>query len=520
MRRLIIILGLLAAVTLQAQQLTPLQQAQQLQAAAAALKAQTDALVQALTPPAVVTLSATADLGTQLAGAVPGGAYCLPAGTYHTTLTLPNVAGASASAPVTLTTCTPIASGRASTSTVTIDGPSTASEVLNFAKAAGFWNVIGIGFTTDNPSGTIIAVGEGTETAVADEPHDIVLDRLIVDGKWAAKRGIALNGVNVAFINSTCTGIMKAGQDTQCVDGWNGPGPFLLQNDLLNGGTEVVMFGGADPVIPNLVPSNIQILGSTLTRTVSVMQPVKQTVKTTLELKNAQHVLVDGCILENSWVDGQVGQLLDFTPRNQGNTAPWSTLVDVTVQNSVLRHGFMGANLLGQDDINSSQRFNGLTLRNNLWYDIGTAAWNGGTTDVPKWLVVANGLEAAVVDHQTVIGTPTEFLSISKGKAGLVNNLTVTNSILPEGKYGIAGDGTTTMGLASWTPNVDAASVLDWNQINRSVTTNKWTYPGTHNVIGAVTFSASDAPSPTLAVADGSSAGCDLSKLPAFDPTQ
>ena len=41
--------------------------------------------------------------------------------------------------------------------------------------------------------------------------------------------------------------------------GWNGPGPFLIENNYLEAAGENVMFGGSDPSIANLVPSNITI---------------------------------------------------------------------------------------------------------------------------------------------------------------------------------------------------------------------------------------------------------------------
>ena len=47
--------------------------------------------------------------------------------------------------------------------------------------------------------------------------------------------------------------------DTQAIGGWNGPGPYLIENNYLEAAGENVMFGGADPTIPNLVPSDITL---------------------------------------------------------------------------------------------------------------------------------------------------------------------------------------------------------------------------------------------------------------------
>jgi hypothetical protein len=48
-------------------------------------------------------------------------------------------------------------------------------------------------------------------------------------------------------------------QDTQAICGWNGPGPFLIENNYLEAAGENVMFGGSDPSIPHLVPNDITI---------------------------------------------------------------------------------------------------------------------------------------------------------------------------------------------------------------------------------------------------------------------
>ncbi len=72
------------------------------------------------------------------------------------------------------------------------------------------------------------------------------------------------------------------------------------------------MFGGADPSIPNLVPSDIEIRGNYLRKPLAWRQtPLR--VKNLLELKNARRVVIDGNLLENCWEDGQRGGAVVFT---------------------------------------------------------------------------------------------------------------------------------------------------------------------------------------------------------------
>jgi hypothetical protein len=48
------------------------------------------------------------------------------------------------------------------------------------------------------------------------------------------------------------------GEDAQALVGTNGPGPFTIINNYLEGSTENVLFGGAAPMIPNIIPSDIE----------------------------------------------------------------------------------------------------------------------------------------------------------------------------------------------------------------------------------------------------------------------
>ena len=61
------------------------------------------------------------------------------------------------------------------------------------------------------------------------------------------KRCIALNAANVTISDSYIAECKGVGQDTQAIGGWNGPGPYTIENNYLEAAGENVMFGGADP---------------------------------------------------------------------------------------------------------------------------------------------------------------------------------------------------------------------------------------------------------------------------------
>ena len=134
------------------------------------------------------------------------------------------------------------------------------------------------------------------------------------------------------------------GFDAQAICGLNGPGPFKIVNNYLEGSGENVMFGGADPAIPDLVPSDIEFRGNHCFKPLSwkIGHPsyagIPWTVKNLFELKNARRVLIEGNLFENNWAHAQNGTAILFTVRNQDGKAPWSVVQDVTMINNIVRN--------------------------------------------------------------------------------------------------------------------------------------------------------------------------------------
>lgn len=142
-----------------------------------------------------------------------------------------------------------------------------AEPALSVAPNAHHYRLVGVEFGI-TPAVTlsydIVRIGEGTETVAERTPHDIIVDRCYVHGTRLAhsKRGIQLNSRATSVIDSYISEIHGLGQDTQAIGGFNGPGPFKINNNFLEGSTENILFGGATPAIAGLVPSDIEIRGN------------------------------------------------------------------------------------------------------------------------------------------------------------------------------------------------------------------------------------------------------------------
>jgi hypothetical protein len=328
-----------------------------------------------------------------------------------------------------------------------------ASPVLQTAAGAHHYSFLGIEFALAPGmwSYDMVKFGTGQETSLSQLPHDLLMDRCYVHGDPTAqpgtKRGIDLETGNVSILNSYVSEIHVVGQDNQAIASFNGSGPFHIINNYLEAATENVIFGGQDPTIPNLVPSNIEFRNNYLFKPMSwyTKDPnyagIHWAVKNLFELKNAEHVIIDGNVMENNWQDGQTGFALLFTPRNQNNTAPWAKINDVTVTHNIIRHSGSGVQILSTDTPNPSGITSNLVFKDNLIDDINPDRFG---SDGRMFQLVTPGAAAQniTLDHNTALHATT---GNSFGTVGdcctFADGFKFTNNIVKHGSYGFKGGG-------------------------------------------------------------------------------
>ena len=212
-------------------------------------------------------------------------------------------------------------------------------------------------------------------------------------------------------------------------------------NNYLEAAGENVMFGGADPTITDLVPSDIEIRRNHFAKPLAwkAGEPGYEgktwSVKNLLELKNARRVLIEGNLLEHNWAHAQNGFAVLFTVRNQDGGAPWSAVEDVTFQNNVVRHAGAGINILGRDDIRPSAPARRIAIRNNLFADVGGPRWGGSGA----LLQILNG--AAPGRHRAQHRPSDRQHHRGRGRAAARASCSERTS-LPHNEYGIIGTGT------------------------------------------------------------------------------
>ncbi|MGH9759708.1 MAG: hypothetical protein ACREAC_02580, partial [Blastocatellia bacterium] len=172
------------------------------------------------------------------------------------------------------------------------------------APGSQFFKFIGIEFgltpeVTNNGGLLLLGDGSSAQKSLDQVPHDFLIDRCYIHGNPLSNtiRGIALNCASATVQNSYISDVHAVGFDTQAICGWNGPGPFTISNNYLEGAAENVMFGGADPSIPGLVPSNIEFTHNLVSKPIEWMDGILGKVE---GIEGAAGVQPDGALIEGT----------------------------------------------------------------------------------------------------------------------------------------------------------------------------------------------------------------------------
>lgn len=310
---------------------------------------------------------------------------------------------------------------------------------------------------TNSPTRTdraLVYAGDFNQTTIASVPSYIDVDRCYLHGSVnGGLRGISLNTRHSTVSGSYLSNFWYASADSQAIGVYTGPGPFLIQNNYLEGASENVMVGGVDGANAAMLPSDIVIRGNYFYKPLT-WKGLPRNVKNNFELKGAQRVLIESNVFENSWTEGQQGHCIAFTNRDQTGTAPWTTIRDVVFKGNVIKNCEGSAfNLLGLDDSPGRPSVQGvnLTIDGNVVLN----AWRG--------VMSTSGFQPTVITHNSFIGITNAALFLY-GAPSLPGSWTLTDNRIAGGLYGVFGDavGSGTPAFTRYAPSpILAGNVLE-----------------------------------------------------------
>jgi hypothetical protein len=315
--------------------------------------------------------------------------------------------------------------------------------VIRAASGAHGYRLVGldIGVDPGTSSAALVELGSGDDTSVSTEPSDIIIDRSYLHGNDAGnyRRGVAMNGVRIAVLESHLENFHDDSSDSQAILGWNGPGPFKIVNNFLEAAGENVMFGGADPRVPDLVPSDIEVRRNLMTKRVA-WKAARVPVKNAFELKSARRVLIVGNVFENVWTSGQDGTAIVLKSTNQDGRCPHCVTEYVTFEHNVVRNA--GSGLLinaaetGKQGAELPQRVNHIRIHNVAFLNIGSSEWSGGG----KLFRIFGGVSDVSIQHVTATSNPRGILD-ARDPRDANPNLFFGYNLVERQWYGIGAGG-------------------------------------------------------------------------------
>jgi hypothetical protein len=405
----------------------------------------------------VISVAAGGDLQAAINQAQPGDAIELAAGaTFTGNFTLPNKGSATdwivirpasgVALPPVGTRMTPQVANTAQLPKIVSP---TNSNAIQTDLSAHHYRLVGLEVTAASSLtqsygliglGADGSQGQRTEASIA---HDLVLDRMYIHGNStiSLRRCVALNSARSAVVDSWIDDCHDSGSDAQAIGGWNGSGPFLIQNNRLEASTEIIMFGGSDPAVLNLVPSDITIRRNYLTRPLS-WQGGQWQIKNIFELKNARRVLVEENVLEHCWTAAWDGTAVAMKSVNQDNTAPWSGTTDVTFRKNLIRDVGSGFNLAASPEAKPTVHMARVTISGNLLLNVKSTTYPGQGNG----FFMGGDLADMTIDHNTVTWSGWG-IAVNLDGADKFTNAKITNNIfatvagvgLQGQNYGFAG---------------------------------------------------------------------------------
>jgi hypothetical protein len=336
----------------------------------------------------------------------------------------------------------------------------TGSGPIQFAVGATHYRLLGLEVTRQTGAPVVYNLASVQNSGSADH---LIFDRVWMHGTPHddTNRGVALStATDVAVVDSFfndfhCESMTGACTDAQAIMGGvgNSPmGPYKIVNNFLEAAAEAILFGGGGAT---LTPADIEVRRNHMFKPMTwksgqpgfVGGPKGNpfVVKNHFELKNAQRVLFEGNILENTWGGfSQNGFSILLTPKNQNNLCPLCQVTDVTIRFSTLSHAGSGLQIA-----NALSDAGGVQLAGERYSihditvdDVDPAAYSGSGIFAQVSMSLGTPvLHDVSIDHVTAFAPTSSFLIGNGGGGQLMSNFTVSNSIVNAGTYPVWSTG-------------------------------------------------------------------------------
>ncbi len=268
-----------------------------------------------------------------------------------------------------------------------------------------------------------------------------------------AHRGIRTDGREMLILNTRVKNIWSGlVSDTQALGGWDGCNGLLVKGCELEAAGEVIMFGGSTMSRPENKPTNITIDDCLLTRKIEWRNKTGgETNKNLFELKNCKNLTLSNCVMQYSWIDGQIGWALVLTTRQ--DPFPYSSIENIDIFNNRIMDVANCVSIQGHDNSTDDPRAGSLRnvkIRDNDFSGISSTQW--GVGDASLIFQILRGSDNLSILRNRFRGDEgnvfNSFLNFGGGFERYKNNgLVLSGNDAPAGLYGIIGEGSQNLGV-------------------------------------------------------------------------
>lgn len=325
----------------------------------------------------------------------------------------------------------------------------------NGAYAIGFQNgvhhyrLIGLEIRPDPNvySLGLVMLGNGAENTVGQIPSFLEVDRCYIHGDLnvGTKRAIAANAQNIRVLNSYISDIASDWQDTNAICGWSTPGPIQITNNFLEATGVNVLFGGAPPAIPGMVPADIDVRRNHISKSLTwkVGHPTYAgrdwIIKYLFELKSGRRVTLEGNVLERAWNDNSSnGRATGFGPLS--DTGPLAVVEDVLISRNIFRDIGNAFLVYGMDAGSGTGVGRRVTIRDNIITELLSSNALPGYVVNGTFFDTSVGPDDLTVEHNTVLSQGTYFATFRIPGYSPTERLRFENNIIQNNQGGIYGD--------------------------------------------------------------------------------
>jgi hypothetical protein len=188
----------------------------------------------------------------------------------------------------------------------------------------------------------LIGAGDGQQAMQEQAPRRITLTQISVAPTRGAVNGIELHA-NVADIVQSRIWATDERTDveTHGIVSYNGPGGYRILDNRIHGSHIGIFFGGADPAIAGLIPTDVEIADNVVTKDLT-----GRVSKNALELKAARRFVIVDNIFDGVPTQSQAGWGIQFTPSQYGRN-PDVIIEDIEFARNIVRNVGGVFNILG-----------------------------------------------------------------------------------------------------------------------------------------------------------------------------